>query len=79
MAGMNTTHVPQPVRLIRPTAVYLRGEVCRLLRVRPSTLRREIAEGRLRVSKRAGRYYFLGEWLLEWLRSGEVLRNPQKG
>lgn len=66
------------VRLIRPNAVYLRADVCRLLRVQLSTLRREIREGRLRVSRRANRYYFLGEWLLEWIRSGEVPRTAQK-
>jgi hypothetical protein len=31
----------------------------------------------LRCSKRAGRYWILGEWLLEWLRGGEVRRGGQ--
>jgi hypothetical protein len=39
-----------------------------------ATLRREVRRGRLRVSKRAGRYYVLGAWLLEWLRTGEIRR-----
>jgi len=39
-----------------------------------STIRREVREGRLRVSKRCGRYYLLGEWLLEWIAGGEVKR-----
>jgi hypothetical protein len=39
-----------------------------------TTLGREIRLGRLRVSKRAGRYFLLGEWLLDWLRGGEVSR-----
>ncbi len=37
-----------------------------------TTLSRETRLGRLRCSKRAGRIYVLGEWLLEWLRAGEV-------
>lgn len=58
--------------VIDPTGVYLRAHVCELLGVQLSTLRREIRAGRLRVSRRAGRYYFLGDWLLEWIRTGEV-------
>jgi hypothetical protein len=50
----------------------------RVLGLTGSTLRREIRLRRLRVAKRAGRYFLLGEWLLEWLRAGEVRReaNP---
>jgi hypothetical protein len=40
--------------------------------LRQSSVRREIREGRLRVCKRCGRYYFLGEQLLAWLRGGEL-------
>lgn len=39
-----------------------------------NTLPREIRLGRLRVCKRGGRYYVQGEWVLEWLRQGEVRR-----
>ena len=35
-------------------------------------LPREIRLGRLRVAKRAGRYFILGAWVLEWLEAGEV-------
>lgn len=63
--------------LIHPSAVYLASEVRRLLRLRESSLRREIREGRLRVVKRCGRYYFLGEQLLEWLSDGELRRRPE--
>jgi hypothetical protein len=62
--------------VIDPNAVFLLDQVQALLRLRRSTVRREVREGRLRVSKRAGRYYLLGEWVLEWLRAGEVRRPP---
>jgi hypothetical protein len=42
-----------------------------------TTLNRELRLGRLRVAKRAGRYFLLGEWLLSWLRNGEVPRKEK--
>jgi hypothetical protein len=44
------------------------------LKLKTSTIRREVKAGRLRVSKRAGRYYLLGSWILEWLAGGELPR-----
>ncbi len=67
---------PMPHR-IDPTAVYSVLEAQAALKLKRSTIRRELREGRLRVSKRAGRYFLLGEWLLEWLRGGEIRRNGQ--
>ena len=49
------------------------GSVCAIKILHPEmSIRREVREGRLRISKRAGRYYLLGAWLLEWLEAGEV-------
>jgi hypothetical protein len=62
------------VHVIAPTAVYLVEDAKRILRLKESTIRREVREGRLRVSKRAGRYFILGSWLVEWLKGGEVRR-----
>jgi hypothetical protein len=58
--------------VIHDTGVYTTDQVRTMLRLRQSSLRREIREGRLRVSKRCGRYYFLGRQLLDWLRGGEL-------
>jgi hypothetical protein len=60
--------------IIDPHAVFTIASATALLGLRKNTLPREARERRLRVSKRAGRYFILGEWLIEWLRSGEVLR-----
>lgn len=57
---------------IHPHAVYTVPQAIESLQLRASSVRRELRERRLRVAKRCGRYYLLGEWLLEWLRAGEV-------
>jgi len=64
------------VHVIDPNAVYFVENARRLLRLKESTIRREVRERRLRISKRAGRYYLLGEWLLEWIRAGELKGRP---
>jgi hypothetical protein len=70
---------PPAVHCIAEHGVYSGEDAIRILRLRKSTIRREVRAGRLRVSKRAGRYYLLGEWLLEWLRGGELRRGPAGG
>jgi hypothetical protein len=62
------------VHVIHPNAVYGRDDLRIVLHLRKSTLGREIREKRLRVSKRAGRYFILGSWVLEWLRAGEITK-----
>jgi hypothetical protein len=61
-----------PLLTIHPNDVYTAEGVQAALRLRRSTLRREIREGRLRVSRRGGKYLFLGSWLLLWIAGGEV-------
>jgi len=70
---------PPAVHIIEPTAVYLLEDAIRIFRLKKSTIRRELREGRLRVSKRAGRYYLLGRWLLEWIEAGEIRRAVPAG
>jgi hypothetical protein len=43
-----------------------------------TTLGRELRLRRLRCAKRAGRYFILGEWLLEWLRAGELTHTKER-
>jgi hypothetical protein len=62
--------------VLHPDAVFTLPTLNAAFGLTRSTARREIKSGRLRVAKRAGKYYFLGEWLLEWLRSGELQRKP---
>ena len=65
------------VPVIDPHAVYFTDTFQRLFRLRKSTIRREWRSGRLRLAKRCGRYYVLGEWVLQWLREGEVRPEAQ--
>jgi hypothetical protein len=63
--------------ILHSTAVYDLVTARELLGLTKTTLHRELRLGRLRVSKRAGRYFLLGEWLIEWIRAGEVRRLPK--
>lgn len=71
---------PEQPPVIHPHAWYSRDEATALLRLRSSTLSTEVGKGRLRVSRRAGRYWFLGAWLIDWLAAGErPSRAPANG
>ena len=60
--------------VLRPTAVYTLDTATRALGLDRTTLRNEITRGAVRRAKRGGKVYFLGAWLLEWVRRGEVRR-----
>lgn len=64
--------------VIRPTAVYTQAGAIRALGLTQSTLRREVRLRRLKVSKRGGKYFFLGEHLLQWVKDGEVGRRSER-
>jgi hypothetical protein len=66
--------MPLTVHVIDPYGVYRVGDAIRIFDLRKSTIRREIREGRLRVSKRAGCYFLLGKWLIEWIEAGELVK-----
>lgn len=63
-----------PPATIDPHAAYSVAQATALLGLRDNSLPREIRNGRLRCSKRCGRYFVLGRWLLEWLEGGELRR-----
>lgn len=58
--------------VIVPNAVYDQEAARLALSLTKTTLSRELRLGRLRCAKRAGRYFILGAWLLQWLRDGEM-------
>lgn len=64
---------------ITPDQVYDLVSARAALGLPKNTLPREIRLGRLRVSKRAGRYFILGQWLMEWLRDGEICKRVRAG
>src|SRR5262249_58981934 len=62
-------------RVVDPHAVFSREEFQAYFRISRATVRNEVREGRLRVSKRAGRYWLLGARILAWLQEGEVVKS----
>jgi hypothetical protein len=64
--GISASHV------IYPGAVYTVDDLRRIFGLKASSVRREVRLRRLRISKRCGRYYCLGQWVLQWLGEGEV-------
>jgi hypothetical protein len=77
------THIsPRPAKAagpvpIDPRAIYYAEDLERLLGLSRDALRRERRAGRLRVARRLGRYHVLGQWILEWVRTGELPRKSQ--
>jgi hypothetical protein len=65
---------PGLYHVIQPLAVYDREAARSALGLKKSTLIRELKLRRLRYSKRGGRIFILGKWLLEWIVTGE--RSP---
>jgi hypothetical protein len=59
--------VPPAIRAIPADAILRLDELRAILGVRKSTLRREVREHRLRVSRRAGCYWVLGSWVRLWI------------
>ena len=68
---------PEP-HVVAANGIYTVGSATRAPGLSKSSLPREIRQGRLRVAKRAGRYFILGAWLLEWLQSGERRRDREE-
>ena len=68
------TRLANKSRTIREGDVFSVPEATELLGLKDHSLKREIRLKRLRASKRGGRYYLLGAWVLQWLRDGEINR-----
>jgi hypothetical protein len=60
--------------VIDPHAVYTAETAAEALDLRKECLPREIRLGRLEARQRAGRYYILGQWLLDWFSTGRPHR-----
>jgi hypothetical protein len=64
--------------IIHSRMVLLLDQATTLLNLPPSCLPREARLGRLRTSRRAGRLWTTGAWLLAWLQAGEVRRRRRE-
>jgi hypothetical protein len=67
----------EPPHVIYATAVYTVDDLRRIFGLKASSVRREVRMKRLRIAKRCGRYFCLGQWILEWIGAGEL--NPTQG
>jgi hypothetical protein len=77
-ADRNIDPSPGNAPVIHRRAVFTLEQARRTLHLAKGCLPREIRLGRLRVSKRAGKYLVTGDWLWEWIQSGELpRRQPQ--
>jgi hypothetical protein len=63
---------------IHPDAVYNVEALQVALGLTRTTIGREVRLGRLRVAKRAGKYFVLGRWVLLWLEAGEHRRKQTR-
>jgi hypothetical protein len=61
-----------PVRVIPPDAILYLSELQTILHLPATCLKREVRLGRLRVARRSGRYMTIGEWVMQWVKNGEV-------
>jgi hypothetical protein len=64
--------------IVHPHAVYTAASLQAALGLTRTTVSREARLGRLRVAKRAGRYFILGRWVMQWLEEGEVRRKDRR-
>jgi hypothetical protein len=65
---------PAPAPIIHPRQVFSIDSLTQTLGLRRGTIPRELRLKRLRYSKRAGKVWILGAWVLAWLQSGEIQR-----
>jgi hypothetical protein len=64
--------VPAALVALPDHAVLTLEQLRALLGLKKNTLGREVRLGRLRVSRRAGRYFTTGSWIHQWLAEGEL-------
>jgi hypothetical protein len=65
--------------VIYAKAVYTVEDLRRIFGLKASSVRREVRLRRLRVAKRCGRYFCLGQWVLQWIEGGELRASPGAG
>jgi hypothetical protein len=63
-----------PLVTLSPTDVFSLDGARQALGLGPTSLKREVRQGRLKVSKRCGRYFVTGAQLLAWLAACELPR-----
>ena len=70
--GPPRNNLPVIPRVIAPDSIFKLDELRVFLGLPLTCLRREARLGRLRVSRRSGRYWTIGRWVQVWIEAGEV-------
>jgi hypothetical protein len=63
---------------IHPNAVYDPQSVAAALELPEAIIDHDIDLGKLRCSKRAGRHFIIGQWLLDWVEAAELKNGQQE-
>jgi hypothetical protein len=72
-------HLPgRPFAVIEPYGVYFLRDLIAAVRAKRTAIRAAIAAGELHASVIAGRYVFLGEAILDWIRNAPGPRPKRK-
>jgi hypothetical protein len=66
--------VPGAELIIEPTGIYRPSRIQAILGLKTNTIPRQVRLGHLQISKRAGRHFILGQWLIDWIESGKIQR-----
>lgn len=64
---------------IKPDAVYDDGSLHLALGLTPSTLAKARRSGDLRFNRQGKRTFYLGQWVLEWLRQTAQAADDRQG
>jgi hypothetical protein len=56
--------------LILPDAILDDGVLRHLLDIHPDQIARARRSGELKYSRRGGRFFYVGQWVLDWLAGG---------
>ncbi|MBY0588750.1 helix-turn-helix domain-containing protein [bacterium] len=62
--------------ILDPRTVFDRAGLCKTLAVKPSTLSREIRNGRLKAHSISNRDYFFGEDVIAWMKTKQRPTRP---
>jgi hypothetical protein len=74
----NVDPAARPAPVIHLRQLFTLVQAAETLGLPPSTLPRECRLGRLRYALRGGQRWILGEWLLTWVKGGEVQRGRRR-
>jgi hypothetical protein len=74
----NKPKAPQPTAPLLADAIYTARTAAAALGVSLHAFRREVWQGKVRFSRRLGRNFIHGRWLLDWLGEGQFNESRER-